>query len=301
MRQIGTLPSTTDPRVFGDYLLSLGVSSRAVQSPDGWAIWVHNEDLVPKARAELADFERNPDDPKFRAAVRAAEEIRRQQERLDREYRRNVKDVSAAWSGLRFRRRPLTVLVVGLCVAIFAVGGFVPGASEWLWDHLGFFSRAALKHPGEMARGLDDVVKRGQVWRLFTPALLHVNLIHLVFNMWAMTVLGTVIETRRGTAALLVMVLVSGVVSNVGQYLYVVTFTPSLRGWGGLSGVVYALFGYVWMKGHFEPEQGMVLHPSSVRTMLLWLLLGFTPILPMANGAHVMGLVVGVLFGLARL
>jgi hypothetical protein len=34
--------------------------------------------------------------------------------------------------------------------------------------------------------------------------------------------------------------------------------------------------------------------------MLLWLLLGFTGILRMANGAHVVGLIVGILFGLAR-
>ena len=47
-------------------------------------------------------------------------------------------------------------------------------------------------------------------------------------------------------------------------------------------------------------ESGMMLHPSSVRWMLLWLLLGFTGILRMANGAHVVGLIVGMLFGLAR-
>jgi hypothetical protein len=34
--------------------------------------------------------------------------------------------------------------------------------------------------------------------------------------------------------------------------------------------------------------------------MLLWLLLGFTGFLPMANGAHLAGLLVGICFGLAR-
>ena len=33
---------------------------------------------------------------------------------------------------------------------------------------------------------------------------------------------------------------------------------------GGISGVVFGLFGYVWMKGLYEPEQGMILHPNSV-------------------------------------
>ena len=56
MRQIGTLAKTMDPRIFGDYLLSLGVTSRAIESADGWAIWVHDEDRVPKARTELEAF-----------------------------------------------------------------------------------------------------------------------------------------------------------------------------------------------------------------------------------------------------
>ena len=71
---------------------------------------------------------------------------------------------------------------------------------------------------------------------------------------------------------------------------------------GGMSGVVYALFGYVWMKGRYEPEQGMILHPSTVQTMLLWLVLCMTGFLGnIANAAHVVGLVAGILFGLARL
>jgi GlpG protein len=123
---------------------------------------------------------------------------------------------------------------------------------------------------------------------------------HLIFNVWAMSVLGSLIEYRRGTRTLLILVLLSAVASNVGEFLYQVFITQQVHGWGGISGVVYALFGYVWMKGHTEPESGMMLHPSSVRWMLLWLLLGFTGILRMANGAHVVGLIVGMLFGLAR-
>ena len=45
----------------------------------------------------------------------------------------------------------------------------------------------------------------------------------------------------------------------------------------------------------------MILHPSTVRIMLFWLLLGFTGYRRIANGAHLVGLVVGILFGLARL
>ena len=70
---------------------------------------------------------------------------------------------------------------------------------------------------------------------------------------------------------------------------------------GGISGVVCALFGYIWMKGLYEPEQGMVLHPNSITMVLLWLALCMTGWMgPIANAAHVVGLIVGVAFGVLR-
>ena len=55
---------------------------------------------------------------------------------------------------------------------------------------------------------------------------------------------------------------------------------------------VYALFGYIWMKGLHEPEQGMGVHPNTVNIMMLWLVVCMTGMLgPIANAAHVMGLV----------
>jgi GlpG protein len=70
---------------------------------------------------------------------------------------------------------------------------------------------------------------------------------------------------------------------------------------GGLSGVGYALFGYLWMKGMYEPEQGMILHPNTINTMLIWLVLCMTGLLgPIANAAHVVGLAVGIVFGVSR-
>jgi len=299
LRQIGTLPGTTDPRVFGDYLLSLGVSSRAVPSGDGWAIWIHDEDHVAKAREELAAYERNPDDPRYRAAAGAAEDARRRSERLERQYRKNVRDVAGSWGGINARRRPLTVALVAACVAVFIAEGLDPRWKFWIIDHFRFFSLKTLARGGDMTHGLDDI-HRGEIWRLITPAFLHGSVVHLVFNMWLTVVTGTLIETRRGTRTLLALVLLSAVASNVGQYIYVLNFDDQLTPWVGFSGVGYALFGYLWMKGQNEPEQGMMLTPSSIRLMLFWLLLGFAGFMNMANGAHAVGLIVGVLFGLAR-
>ena len=110
------------------------------------------------------------------------------------------------------------------------------------------------------------------------------------------------VEVSRGTLRLAILVLVSAVLSNVGQYIYMDRADPeALHLFGGLSGVGYALFGYLWMKGQYEPEQAMILHPNTITTMLLWLVLCMTGLLgPIANAAHVVGLLVGVAFGALR-
>jgi GlpG protein len=300
VRQIGTLPNSTDLQVFGDFLLSQGVESRALQSADGWAIWILDEDQVEKARAALLTYEKDPDDPRYADASDVAEAARREKDRRDREYRKNVRDMKGRYDRLNFPGRPLTIVLMAICIGLHVAEMTVPGMRPWIRDRFEFFSSSVIGAPADNpAAGLEDI-HSGQVWRLVTPIFLHGDLLHLGFNMWALWVLGTVVEYTRGTRTLAALTLLSAVASNVGQYLYVIMFYPVLIPWVGISGVVYAIFGYVWMKSRFEPEHGIRLHPSSVTTMIFWLLLGFTGFLPMANGAHVVGLVVGMLYGLAR-
>jgi GlpG protein len=66
-----------------------------------------------------------------------------------------------------------------------------------------------------------------------------------------------------------------------------------------MSGVIYALFGYVWMKGIYQPEQGMAVSSANVNIMVIWLFACMTGMLgPIANAAHFVGLAVGIAFGL---
>src|SRR5208337_3951853 len=299
LRQIGTLPRNLDSQIFGDHLLALGMKARFDEQPDGWIVWIYNEDQLARARAELEAYVRQPDDPRFGEGARTAEEVRRNAAKLEKEYRKNFREMTDLWSGLRLRRRPLTLTLVIVSVVVFILEQ----------TSLGLRVQNALMitavHADPQRGWIDDGLSRifsGEVWRLVTPIFLHFGIMHILFNCWAITLEGTMIEVARGTLRLAILVLVSAVLSNVGQYIYMDRAAPeALHLFGGLSGVVYALFGYLWMKGQYEPEQGMILHPNTITTMLLWLVLCMTNLLgPIANAAHVVGLLVGVAFGALR-
>ena len=66
----------------------------------------------------------------------------------------------------------------------------------------------------------------------------------------------------------------------------------------GISGVVYGLFGYIWMKSKFDPDSGFYVHPQTVMMMLLWFVLCLSKMIPnIANTVHGVGLAVGVAWG----
>ena len=46
LREVGTLPKDHDVKVLKDHLLGLGMTTRVDDRPEGWAVWVYNEDLA---------------------------------------------------------------------------------------------------------------------------------------------------------------------------------------------------------------------------------------------------------------
>jgi GlpG protein len=299
LRQIGTLPRNLDSEIFGDHLLALGMKARFDEQPDGWIVWIYNEDQLVRAKAELEAYILQPDDPRFDEGARAAEEVRRNEARLEKEHRKNFREVTDQWGGLQARRRPLTMALVIVSVVVYLLqqSSLRPVVVTLLRFTTGHLD----PERGLLNDGLDPILA-GEVWRLVTPIFLHFSPLHILFNVWAVTVEGTMIEGCRGTFRLAVLVLVAAVLSNLGQHFYQEQADPGiLHLFGGLSGVGYALFGYLWMKGQYEPEQGMILHPNTITTMLFWLVLCMTGLVgSIANAAHVVGLLVGVAFGALR-
>ncbi|MFI5461140.1 MAG: rhomboid family intramembrane serine protease [Isosphaerales bacterium] len=300
MRQIGTLPKTLDHKVFTDYLLTLGIKSRIDEQPEGWSLWIYNEDHVEQARVQLQNYLSRPDDPLYRDAVEAALAIRRQEQQLDQQFRKNYREVTDLWAYPGLRRRPLILALVAVSLVVFVLLES-PNYASVVHNGLSFSTSYIDLEGRERSNGSNNIL-HGEVWRLVTPIFLHFGILHLLMNVLALSSFGSLIEIRRGTLRLAGLVLIAAVVSNLGQYLYMERVDPGEpQSFGGISGVICALFGYIWIKGLYEPEQGMILHPNSVTFILIYLALCMTGVMgPIANAAHVVGLIVGVAFGVLR-
>jgi GlpG protein len=308
MRVIGHLENEQAARRFGDFLYVQGVVNTIERDDQAWAVWVHDDDLLKKAGDWLSAFRVNPADPQFDAGTKAT--AKREEERQD------LKDFQKRFKGRQevFRRLTsfgvgkLTVFLIAISVVVALLSTTLSGLTQFrLCDNdnaiMGLFI-TKWEIAGNYIQwepGLLEI-RNGEVWRLFTPMFLHFSILHLLFNMMCLRDLGSVVEGYEGPWRLLFIVLLCAGISNLAQYSISIPAFPTISGgaprFGGMSGVIYGLFGYIWMRGKFDPRSGLVLHQSIVIQMLVWLVLCFTGILgSIANLAHLFGLLVGMALG----
>lgn len=193
-------------------------------------------------------------------------------------------EVDPEWEKMRsIPMGQMTMILLGLSIAVFLTR-FQPGAFEKV------LSLFFINTPS--APFLRDVMA-GEVWRLITPIFLHFGFLHIIFNgMWIKD-LGSLFESQRGPKHFLLFVVIVSVSSNLLQYLAI---GPRF---GGLSGLVYGLLGYLWIYGRFHKDAEFRLPKRDVYLMIGWYFLCLLGMIGnIANIAHGAGLAVGMLWGL---
>jgi len=158
--------------------------------------------------------------------------------------------------------------------------------------------------------GLDaplfEKIREGEIWRLVTPIFLHANFIHILFNLLWIIVLCRPMEERLRSFRLILFILIAAIISNTAQYLM------SGPDFMGISGIVTAMLGYIWIRQREAPWEGYQIHPSTFGLLtgfiilLLCLQVGLFIFEVMsdssfsvgiANTAHIAGALVGIVLG----
>ena len=154
---------------------------------------------------------------------------------------------------------------------------------------------------------LFEKIREGEFWRLFTPCLMHNDILHLLFNMIWLILLGKQLEERLGGVKYLSLILVTGILTNTCQYLM------SGANFIGISGVLCAMLTFIWTRQRIAPWEGYPLQKATIAFLLIFILGMFSlqlfsfyqevsgqSALPtgIANTAHLSGAAFGALLGL---
>ncbi len=156
--------------------------------------------------------------------------------------------------------------------------------------------KAALDQP------LFEKIKQGEIWRVYTPALLHGGFLHILFNMLWLFLLGKQVEERVGGVRYICMMILFAIVSSTCQYL--------MSGFlfMGYSGVIAGLAGFIWMRQKIAPWEGYPLQKGTIIFLVVFILamlalqiVSFILIrfkiadfpISIANAAHISGALIG--------
>lgn len=312
MRRIGFIENRQDSTRFCDFLISQRIHAKAESEVDQansrYSIWVKEETKVADAKSLLDQFLANPSDTRFDAS-KEAEAVRKAEAEENARRLKNIAKVKhrsgGAVGGMGAGRIPVTIASIVICIVVGLLTGFgkpntrinqlgqrVPTTEFRVFDSLTFMSfQDRIQYEDAFA-----TIRKGEVWRVFTPAILHGSMGHLAMNMMGLFFLGSVIERLHGGGWLLLMLVSIAIAANLVQ-----VFWPEANNGGpnavGASGATYGLFGFFMIRPHFQPMYPVALPPMFLLMGLGFLVAGVLMVIPtMANGAHVGGLAGGMIF-----
>ncbi|SFB38817.1 Membrane associated serine protease, rhomboid family [Lentibacillus halodurans] len=158
-----------------------------------------------------------------------------------------------------------------------------------LWLLTGFLQTPLGTLIENWGMGINFYISQGEYWRLLTAIFLHADLMHVLFNSFALVLFGPALEQMLGKLKFLTVFLGGGLAGNIATFL----LGPSIYAHVGASGAIYGLFGiYVFMvafRKHLIDQSS-----SQIITVILVIGLLMTFIRPGINiYSHVFGFIGG--------
>lgn len=258
-----------------DYLEVIGIHCEVQQQAQRGSIYIKQKGDFDRARHELKDFLENPQDKKYLAA---SWEQNKGPKRpgIKQIYRPSQEGGISRWQ----QTGTVTKSVVGICAVVFLMTAF--GSDHYMVQYFFFF-----ENPSE-------IFDLKQFYRWITPVFLHFGVMHFAFNLLWWWDMGSSIERFQGPVRLVSLFVPLAIIPNIAQFI------ASGHRFGGLSGVVFGVLGYVAVYGRLRPDYPMQLKPVILYLMVGWMMIGFSGALdqvvgPMANLAHLAGLLTGAL------
>jgi GlpG protein len=261
-----------------DELEAQGIENQVRSDGSRHDVWITNESDLEAAR-EIADRYSGAPSGASRAA---ANRIRKRRKAARRPVR--IPGFSGGRVSYGGPVGQATVVLIVLSVAVSLLSGMGDSSSPVL--------RALFVVPISPEGYYFTHIDWTQPWRLLTPMLIHFGILHLVFNMFWLYRLGSQIENIHGTRAFVGLVALTQVPGALVQ------FEVSGPLFGGMSGVVYGLFGFSWMQARYA-SKGYSLSDQDTLWIMGWFVLCATGLVGhIANAQHALGLVFGLLAGM---
>lgn len=180
-----------------------------------------------------------------------------------------------------FKKPIITYMLIGICVFMFIMMYIFGKGSEDAMTLLKF------------GANLDMLTKNGDYYRLFTCMFLHIGLVHLIFNMYALYVVGRDVENVYGKSKYLIIYILSGICGSILSLAFSHNTISA-----GASGAIFGLFGAILYFGmYYRTYLGSTVVRSIMPVIVVNLLVGmFTPSIDLA--AHIGGLIGGILISM---
>ncbi len=149
-----------------------------------------------------------------------------------------------------------------------------------------------------------EKISQGELWRLISPIFLHGDIFHLLFNMAWLYILGKQLELQLKPFRYLLFIALAAAFTNTAQYLI------SGPNFIGFSGVICAMLTFIWQRQKEAPWEGYQMPRSTFNFMMIFIFgmvalqsiafvaeasTGYTIPTAIANGAHVFGLLFGLI------